>query len=69
MNYKPYSSEWHRYRYLKEALDKYLDDYVENTTIVADILNILSNRSEAAYQEFEKVNQLENLIRKKEEKI
>ena len=28
--YKPYSPEWHRYRYLKEAIDKYLDDYVDN---------------------------------------
>ena len=23
--YKPYSPEWHRKRYLKEAIDKYLD--------------------------------------------
>ena len=33
MDYKPYSPEWHRKRYLKEALDKYFDDYVENEII------------------------------------
>ena len=62
MDYKPYSPEWHRKRYLKEALDKYLNDYVDNQTILADILDILSDRSETAYREFEQTNQLENLI-------
>jgi len=61
--YKPYSPEWHRYRYLKEALDKYLDDYVDNAVIVTDILEILSERSETAYKEFEQVNQLEHMLR------
>ena len=51
MDYKPYSPEWHRKRYLKEALDRYLDDYVDNTTIKNDILDILSARSESAYAE------------------
>ena len=62
MNYKPYSPEWTRYRYLKEALNTYLDDYVENAAIVADILDILSERSEAAHQDFVKVNELENML-------
>ena len=34
--YKPYSPEWHRHRYLKEAIDKYLDDYVDNDIIIKD---------------------------------
>ena len=55
--YKPYSTEWHRRRYLKEAIDKYLDDYVENNIIVNDILEILSERSDAAYKEFIKLNE------------
>ena len=59
MDYKPYSPEWHRKRYLKEALDKYLDDYVENSLIVEDILDILGERSETAYAEFNKVSELE----------
>ena len=59
MDYKPYSPEWHRKRYLKEALDKYFDDYVDNDVIRDDILSILSERSEQAYAEFTKVNELE----------
>ena len=59
MNYKPYSPEWHRYRYLKEALDKYLDDYIDNDIILGDIVSILSERSEQAYAEFTRINELE----------
>ena len=54
MDYKPYSPEWHRKRYLKEAIDKYLDDYVDTDIILEDIRDILSFRSEQAYQEFQK---------------
>lgn len=62
MNYKPYSAEWHRYRYLKEALDKYFHDYVPNDVIYSDILDILQDRSEAAYADFFKSNELEGMI-------
>jgi predicted oxidoreductase len=62
--YKPYSPEWHRKRYLKEALDKYLDDYIDNDVILEDIEDILNSRSAKAYTEFEKTNQLEWMIRK-----
>lgn len=58
MNYKPYSAEWHRKRYLKEAIDKYMDDYVDTETIVKDILDIVFTRSEEAYREFERSNEL-----------
>ena len=64
MRYRPYSPEWHRKRYLKEAIDKYLDDYEENNVILNDILDILGERSELAYQEFTKVNALETWINK-----
>ena len=63
MDYKPYSPEWHRKRYLKEALAKYFDDYVDNDVIRDDILSILSERSEQAYSEFAKINDLENSLR------
>lgn len=63
MNYKPYSAEWHRYRYLKEAIDKYLDDHVDNQDIMNDILNIICDRSEIAYKEFSKLNELEAKLR------
>jgi hypothetical protein len=62
MDYKPYSPEWHRKRYLKEALDKYLDDYVDPSIILNDIRDLLNVRSEAAYQEFTRINQLENYL-------
>ena len=62
MDYRPYSPEWHRKRYLKEALDKYFDDYVDVETIRMDILDILSERSEKAYSEFTKINELEKSL-------
>ena len=62
MEYKPYSPEWHRYRYLKEAIDKYLDDYVDPAYIMNDIRNVLHARSEAAYAEFTRINQLEHYL-------
>ena len=63
-HYKPYSPEWHRYRYLAEALNQYLDDYVENDVIVEDIQSILNERSEASYADFNKVSELESKLRK-----
>ena len=65
MDYKPYSPEWHRKRYLKEALDKYLDDYVPNEEIREDILDILSQRSELAYAEWNKTEELSEMIHSK----
>ena len=62
MDYKPYSPEWHRKRYLKESLDKYLDDYVDTDTILEDIRDILSSRAEQAYQEFTRLNDLEHKL-------
>ena len=64
MQYKPYSPEWHRYRYLKEALDKYLDDYVENDVIMDDILDVLESRSDSAYAEYNKITELESKLRR-----
>ncbi len=65
MDYKPYSPEWHRKRYLKEALDKYLDEYVPNKVICDDILSILSERSESAYAEWNKTEELSEMIHSK----
>lgn len=58
MDYKPYSPEWHRKRYLKEALDKYFDDYVDVETIREDIYDILYARANGAYEEYHRVNKL-----------
>ena len=59
MHYKPYSPEWHRYRYLKEAIDTYLDDYVENDIIMKDILSIVCSRQERAHAEYHRLEDLE----------
>jgi hypothetical protein len=64
-HYKPYSPEWHRKRYLKEALDKYLDEYIDNEIILGDISDILSERSEKAYEEFSRINDLESMLNAK----
>tara|TARA_B100002019_G_scaffold287440_1_gene299439 strand:- start:744 stop:938 length:195 start_codon:yes stop_codon:yes gene_type:complete len=63
MRYKPYSPEWHRYRYLKEAIDKYLDDYADNDVIMHDILNIVCERQESAHAEYLKLEDLELKLR------
>lgn len=64
-HYKPYTPEWHRKRYLKEAIDKYLDEQIENDVILNDLSDILSERSERAYEEFSRINDLESMINAK----
>ena len=63
MDYKPYSPEWHHKRFLQEAIFKYLDDYVDNDIIINDINAILSERSDDAYKEYTKLNQLKAKLR------
>ena len=63
MHYKPYSPEWHRKRYLKEALDKYFDDYVDNEVIHDDLMDILSVRMSAAVNEVNKVLDLKDKLK------
>ena len=60
--YKPYSPEWHRKRYLKEAIDKYFDDYVGNEIIHGDIMDILQDRMSAAVNEVNKVLDLKDKL-------
>ena len=68
MDYKPYSPEWHRKRYLKEALDKYFDDYVENEVIFGDMMDILSARMSAAVNEVNKVMDLKDKLKMLDDK-
>ena len=63
MDYKPYSPEWHRKRYLKEALDKYFGDYVENEVIHGDLMDILSDRMTIAVNEVNKVMDLKDKLK------
>ena len=61
--YKPYSPEWHRYRYLKEAIDTYFDDYVDNEVIYTDIMKILGDRMSSAIDEVNKVLDLKDKLK------
>ena len=61
--YKPYSQEWHRYRYLKEVIDTYFDDYVDNEVIYTDIMKILGDRMSAAVDEVNKVMDLKDKLK------
>ena len=65
MDYKPYSPEWHRKRYLKEALDKYLDDYVENDIIYNDLIDILKDRMIVALDEYNRADELSAMVQSK----
>jgi uncharacterized protein YqkB len=61
--YKPYSPEWHRKRYLKEAIDKYFDDYVDNEVIHGDIMDILQDRMSIAVNDVNKVLDLKDKLK------
>lgn len=41
MDYKPYSAEWNRKRYLTEAIQTYFDDDASVEVILEDIVGIL----------------------------
>lgn len=58
MDYKPYSQEWNRKRYLREALESYFNDYIDTDVIYEDIIDILRERSEHAYDEFSRSDEL-----------
>jgi hypothetical protein len=60
--YKPYSPEWHRHRYLKESIEKYLEDKVSPDIILDDIREVLRVRSEAAFEEFSRINKIEKQL-------
>ena len=62
MEYKPYSPEWNRKRYLREALETYFNDYVDIDVIYDDLMDILHERSEQAYGEFSRINELESKL-------
>ena len=62
MDYKPYSPEWNRKRYLREALETYFNNHVKIDVIYDDLMSILHERSELAYSEFSRINELESRL-------
>ncbi len=59
-DYKPYSLEWNRKRYLTEALQKYFDDDVSVDVILDDIVNVLSQNVEEHRSRAEKFQEVLN---------
>jgi hypothetical protein len=57
-HYKPYTPEWHRKRYLKEALDRYVEDDTDIDVVIKDILDILYTDAQVKNAAFEKANAL-----------
>lgn len=41
MEYKPYSAEWSRKRYLAEAIQKYFEDDASPEVVLGDIADII----------------------------
>jgi hypothetical protein len=59
MDYKPYTAEWNRKRYLSEAIQKYFDDNVSSEIIVDDIIDTLEKWA-SLYRN--KTNKLEDVL-------
>jgi hypothetical protein len=58
MDYKPYTPEWSRQRYLAEALQKYFDDNASVDTILDDIVDVLENNATAHRSRAEKFQEV-----------
>ena len=57
-NYKPYSPEWNRKRYLKESIQSYFDDNVEVDVIVSDIFESLNDQYDYYQGRADKLNEV-----------
>ena len=55
MDYKPYSVEWSRKRYLSEAIQKYFEDDVPSDVIVQDIIDTLEEWASSYRGQLEKL--------------
>ena len=57
-DYKPYSAEWSRKRYLSEALQTYFDDNVSVDVILDDIVDVLNQNAEEHRSRAEKFQEV-----------
>ena len=62
MEYKPYTVEWTRKRYLDEALQKYFEDDVSIQNIIGDILDILDENENYYREKANKFSSLKNSL-------
>jgi len=58
MNYKPYSPEWHRKRYLSEAISKYFEDDAPTEIVVGDILDLLNEWADSYKQQSDDIQKV-----------
>jgi hypothetical protein len=61
MDYKPYTAEWSRKRYLSEAVQKYFEDDIPADVIVQDIVDTLEEWA-SSYRS--QANKLEDVLSK-----
>ena len=64
MDYKPYSLEWSRKRYLSEAIYKYFEDGVQPQCIADEINDILDDAAKDYAGRSERFSSVQNGIRK-----
>ena len=64
MNYKPYSMEWNRRRYLSDAIKSYFNDEIEPNIIVDDILDVLSEEIDYYKGRADTLQQVMDVIKK-----
>lgn len=58
MDYKPYSIEWSRKRYLSEAIQQYFDNDVSVDVVLNDIVDVLFDNTSYHRERAEKFEQL-----------
>jgi len=63
MDYKPYSREWTRKRYLAEAIEEYFNSNAPTTVIVDDILDILEQKATLHQRKATKLTEVLNVIK------
>jgi hypothetical protein len=64
MDYKPYSIEWSRKRYLSEAIQQYFDNDVSVDVVLNDIVDILFENACYHKERAEKFEQLMTELQK-----
>ena len=63
MDYKPYSFEWSRKRYLSEAIEQYFDSDAPVSTIIDDIVDILEKNVQSHRGRADKIEEVLNSIK------
>jgi len=63
MDYKPYTVEWSRKRYLSEAIQKYFEDNVPADVIAQDIVDTLEEWASSYRGRLERVEGVLNKLK------